>query len=832
MASSDEILLGGLLHDVGKFMQRSHPRAHRFPEATERMRQLICPFNKRTGQFTHAHALWTQAFFDTVSLAWPKGIHGATVAALARSHHHPSSLEEKIIQQADWLSSGLDRPATDTESGLSRSLHMPLLSVFESLDTEAEHRPAFGHDLAPLGQDVSRAFPIPLAELDGDEGRDREKAYADLWTHFAKEMEQVNATTVPAFVSAISSLLMRFTWCIPASTRDLPDVSLYDHLKSTAAIAVCIHRSCCEQGGLSESAISDSKEQRYILLAGDLSGIQRYLFDIAEVGLGGTAKRLRARSFYMTMLAEIAVMKLLNAFDLTPVNLLMCSGGRFNILLPNFPGADERILELRTSFDAWLHRRLQAQIRINIAHVCASGSEFHSKRFSTLLGRLEQRLQEVKRKPLLTVLQNQGKWSDSAFVPGDVPEDKTYRPCAYCRKLPSAGDDDRGRPICEFCDADVALGRKLPRAKLVAVCDAEDDAGLKALGASFQVLTRDTGPSGSASWAIAINNPAAALQARAVPVWHRFLANFVPRAGDAGCDECSARERCDETEIPDPGDPLTFACLARFAQGRKALAYLKGDVDNLGRTMAFRFPEKLRSVSRLATTSRMLDLFFSGYVHQLTEGEFNDVYTVYSGGDDFLLIGPWDRVLELAQRLHEDFKRFTCGRLTFSAGFSLATPGTPIATAAPIVESCLERAKEESAFGSEIGRDQFHVFSTTIKWSGLPAALSEALSLAEWLDAQVVPISAIRRILVYTDMWKRYQDTADTMYLRFVPMLAYDLARNWPTSDDRDPAKQAARQWAARFRNVEEPAFRYIRLVLEYALNAHRRRESNAQSLP
>ena len=45
-----------------------------------------------------------------------------------------------------------------------------------------------------------------------------------------------------------------------------------------------------------------------MIVLGDVSGIQRYLFDVAETG-GGQARRLRARSFLVQALVERAALQ-------------------------------------------------------------------------------------------------------------------------------------------------------------------------------------------------------------------------------------------------------------------------------------------------------------------------------------------------------------------------------------------------------------------------------------------------------------------------------------------------------------------------------------------
>ena len=49
-----------------------------------------------------------------------------------------------------------------------------------------------------------------------------------------------------------------------------------------------------------------------MIILGDISGIQSYLFDVAEAG-GGQAQRLRARSFVIQLVAEAAAITVLRA---------------------------------------------------------------------------------------------------------------------------------------------------------------------------------------------------------------------------------------------------------------------------------------------------------------------------------------------------------------------------------------------------------------------------------------------------------------------------------------------------------------------------------------
>jgi len=108
------------------------------------------------------------------------------------------------------------------------------------------------------------------------------------------------------------------------------------------------------------------------------------------------------------------------------------------------------------------------------------------------------------------------------------------------------------------------------------------------------------------------------------------------------------------------------------------LAVIRLDVDNLGSIFGFGLGDSV-SYSRIATLSRLLDHFFSGYFNLLANKY--KLYITYSGGDDAFLIGSWYNVLHFAKELYEKFKEFSCNNpnITFSAGILICNENYPIA---------------------------------------------------------------------------------------------------------------------------------------------------------
>ncbi|MFC3118256.1 hypothetical protein ACFOHS_08475 [Jhaorihella thermophila] len=157
-----------------------------------------------------------------------------------------------------------------------------------------------------------------------------------------------------------------------------------------------------------------------------------------------------------------------------------------------------------------------------------------------------------------------------------------------------------------------------------------------------------------------------------------------------------------DLEDVEAGHIKTFQALARDSReivngkpiGREMLALLKGDVDRLGRIFAGGLSDRW-SVARSAALSRMMDAYFTLRLPHLLRTDFPDSYTVYAGGDDFMLVLPWRQGFELARTLRRDFERFAGGNpdLTFSLGIALFDPRTPISIPAREAENRLEAAK-------------------------------------------------------------------------------------------------------------------------------------------
>src|SRR5262249_30185833 len=151
---------------------------------------------------------------------------------------------------------------------------------------------------------------------------------------------------------------------------------LYDHLRVTSAIAACLYQFHARRAALTDKEVARQDQTRCLLLVGDISGIQDYIFGISTIGAGGVAKRLRARSFYVQLLVDTAGLRVLRAFALPLANLLMAAGGKFYLLLPHLPDAPGDLRRLQREFDEWLLTEFHGALALNFAWIELPDADF------------------------------------------------------------------------------------------------------------------------------------------------------------------------------------------------------------------------------------------------------------------------------------------------------------------------------------------------------------------------------------------------------------------------------------------------------------------------
>lgn len=145
-----------------------------------------------------------------------------------------------------------------------------------------------------------------------------------------------DAHWVNAFLNVLEDELMY----IPA-LRGNSEISLYEHIKTTAAVGSCLAR-------FGEKQTEDTN--MFLLFSMDVSGIQDFIYTISSKG---ALKSLRSRSFYLEIMMEHMVDELLEKIELTRANLIYSGGGHCYILFPNTDDVKNDITNLMNEINHW-----------------------------------------------------------------------------------------------------------------------------------------------------------------------------------------------------------------------------------------------------------------------------------------------------------------------------------------------------------------------------------------------------------------------------------------------------------------------------------------------
>jgi CRISPR-associated protein Csm1 len=233
------------------------------------------------------------------------------------------------------------------------------------------------------------------------------------------------------------------------------------------------------------------------------------------------------------------------------------------------------------------------------------------------------------------------------------------------------------------------------------------------------------------------------------------------------------------------GDVLTFEAIAALGQGEERLGVLVADVDQLGLVMSegLRTAAKKPSLMRAAALSRMLDLFFSGYLNTICQhvSDQNSAdqknssglfYILYAGGDDLFIVGPWYEVLLLAMRINEEFHTYCADNphMSISAGYVQVKPRYPVQKFAALAKEAEKHAKNE-------GRNRIHLFNHTVTWKGdfgLDRMLNEVQA---WLSA--IDNKEMNRGMIYDlgELYRVHLTSKGQLKPLWTPRLYYTLAR-------------------------------------------------------
>lgn len=808
--ASCKIAFAALVHDVGKFTQRAKIN-FATKDLEEAAKEKYC--TKVNNTFINEQAAYTALALEEIylNLALPKKLtepddfigktNSDSILNLAAKYNTPQTFLQWIIATAVNVANGFERDDFDKDSNdikktgtnLNNDTTDRMFTLFEQVSLDGSKKIkkntlAKRYPLKPMS--VEALFPDDSKKVEKNLD-DSVSDYLKLWRQFTdvKTIDSLYAIpksqkdNLSLWLDSFDSAYLTYTHCIPSESAEniKADVSLYDHSKATAAFAVALWRWYQENNLDNDSSIAALQDrsawddEKLLIIQGDFFGIQNFVFSEGSQTNKQAAKILRGRSFYVSLLTELAALRVLETLELPATSQIMNAAGKFTIIAPNTKQTVNKLNALRAEFEKWFVDNTFATAGIGIQWLSATCAQFSNKQYRELNKKLYEQMDVAK-------LQRYNLSDNNA--PEVMASDFSKEVCSWNGRLPA--DNEGKLPSCAMSRDQIALGKNLvSEHDVIMIFNTENqDQPIiyaeelnEVLNTKFQCTLPVFGYKVGFANIDNLDKELSLLVAQgglrrcwdySMPskkneiLFHgtarRQINGYVPRYSNL---------ETHEDLFDEDGEQIYKNMIKSFSylasrdvtknesgkkQGIKALTVLKGDIDNLGKIFQNGLcndGNRSLSFAKVASMSRQINAFFTVYVPYLCKKDFPEIYTVFAGGDDFFFIGPWNNTQFLGQKMHEAFKAYVAENkdVHFSVGMSTVKSDTPVKTMAQFSEDALDEAKA-------IDRDKnaVTIFGRTVKWSDINEIYSIEKTFDSLLKEEVLSSSYIYSLFEIADL--------------------------------------------------------------------------------
>ena len=642
-----DLIVGSLLHDIGKVIYR-------------------------TGEDGRKHSKSGYEFAKN-----EMGIKIPGILDQIR-YHHADALKEARLEKdspayityiADNIASAADRRMREAQD-TGFEISAPLESVFNILNHNNQKM-----YYKPGMLDPEEGIHYPSEE----KIKFDEHFYARVKANLVDNFAGIEWSSQEYLNSLLEVLEANLTF-VPSSTAkgEVADVSLFDHLKLTAAVASCIFNYLSEEGDLDyrerlwKKAGDFYGEKAFCLYSMDVSGIQDFIYTITSKN---ALKTLRARSFYLEIMMEHMTDCLLEKLHLSRANLVYSGGGHCYILMPNTKKAKDTVESYMAEVNRWLLDKFQISLYVAWGYAPCSAENLKNVPTGSY-GELFHTVSEM------ISAKKSHRYSAQEIIALNAKKYGDYtRECAVCKKI--AKVDENG--VCPVCRAIGKFSNNILNDEFFSVILQE---------------TEDALPLPSGYYLVPDSEKSLRQRMERDQYFVRAYGKNKMVTG---------RQIATKLWVGDYAAKKTFEEFAKEAQGIERIAILRADVDNLGHAFVAGFENEANNnryvtLSRTATLSRQLSLFFKLYINRILEEggccingrekHPRNVCICYSGGDDLFIVGAWNEVVELSVDVRRAFARYTQGTLSLSAGIGLYEHDYPVSAAAREVAELEDTSKK------------------------------------------------------------------------------------------------------------------------------------------
>ena len=660
------LVLASLLHDIGKVRVR-HDNSKKHAE--------------------HGYDMLME-----IARSSPNKDFMKRIADLVKYHHtkpENTGLADKdkellrILKDADCKSAAHERDDRDMpvqKDGPYLDKMSTYISILEKEGKKHERQHYYVHSEKEL--------------LNGLNGQSVGFGYKELDREIIGQISTLDLTKFVESIGSINSVLRNIVSYIPSAFYySNPNIPLYDHLKISGAIAMSIYRS--EKSGNS----------KFMLIRTDMSGIQDYIFKYfrSEQADERGTRRIRGRSLRVSLTTRAIVQYIVDELNLYDLNVMWLNSDGALILAPYSQESERKLEDIRKNIGQYFidhDRGLSCAIGWNCGDykIIPSVKKDQQKEseqldvedsdFKSFLDGLMNKVNEVKRRSYYDQLKAN---PEEFFIGSEID------PCWSCGLNNKVGEDR-----CEECLKEEELGSYIVKKSESLIMKKEPldqrETGIEFNFGNFMYSfsLREPGEKENSSRILYINKYPDRIKDFQIP-WEIFLiGNYTPKRNDGSLLTIN-----EMLKIDDESSTRKYFYLGIF----------KADIDNMGTLISNGFPNL--TLPSYACFSRQITIFFTYFVNQIANK--NDIYLIYSGGDDISALGPIDRVIEFSGNVNMEFKKWVENdEITFSAGIATTHAKFPLRRGIKLAELELKESKNNEV--NMKTKDSITVFETTMNW--------------------------------------------------------------------------------------------------------------------
>lgn len=621
----------------------------------------------------------------------------------------------------------------------------PLHSIFNQISppSEPNTQTSTPYFLQAQRFSLTESALFPITE--------RPPVSTDLQTEFNRAIEQCHVE--PSIrLAQMLSLFQDYAWAVSyqptvGEAAD-PVVSLYDYARTKAALAAA--------------------GEQAILVGGDLSGVQDFIYTIAA---NRAAKSLRGRSFYLQMLTDALAGWVLQQAGMPNTNLLYSGGGRFYVIVP--AACYDQLAQWRRALGQFLLNVHDGELYIALGGATIADA---ANNFEALFRAVNDQVTADKRRRFATL--DQQELQTKLFTPRGHRGNEDDR-CATCGYMgPSSQfmpDEDEGK-ICRLCASTIKLGFSLHDAQFLCISQPQPNLAAVKDRANAKDILAGLGLQAEICFdqqeliTYLNRNSAQSIHVQIIRPFTGDLAMLSQLRADYRQHVFSMHPIVNVTPKAPNGEVKSFDQLAKASRGIKRFGVLRMDVDDLGDIFGYSLAKA--SLARISNLSAAFSRFFEGWVGEICRDQniaqsvyLSDqaptsqaqIYSVYSGGDDLFLVGSWDVLAHVANRIQHDLQRYTGYNqlIHVSAGLSLHTEKFPLYQAAKLAHHALDRAKD-AAPRPIIRKNALDFLDQTIAWEAYPALLNWHQRLWQLYQAEHGMVRSLLQVLM--ELYSQYHE--------------------------------------------------------------------------